>query len=143
MKKYKVSVVGEPEQVKPVLSSMNAVTFFKEKWQDMEMRESMHAIFLSKRNNILRHEVVSVGGVSGTICDPRILFSYALTTPTCTGIILAHNHPSGNLKPSQEDHEITKKIKAGGALLDLRLLDHVILTPSEGYYSFADDGLLK
>lgn len=142
MKKFKVSVVGEPEQVNPVNCSDNAAAFFREKWQDMEFRESMHAIFLNSRNKVLRHEVIAIGGVASTSCDPRIIFSFALTTPQCVGIMLAHNHPSGNLRPSREDESITLKLKAGAHLLDLRILDHLILTPSDGYYSFADEGTI-
>lgn len=142
MKKYQVSVVGEPEPVAPIQSSHIAAEFLKERWQDMEMRESMHALFLNSKNTVLRHEIIGVGGIASTPCDPRILFSYALTTPTCTGIILAHNHPSGNLRPSQQDADVTKKVRTGAEILDLKLLDHLILTPSEGYYSFADEGTI-
>ena len=81
------------------------------------------------------------GGVVGTIIDPRVIFQYALKT-NAAQIILAHNHPSGNLKPSDADISITKKIKEGGIHLDINVLDHIILTVDERYYSFAEEGEL-
>jgi DNA repair protein RadC len=83
---------------------------------------------------------VSTGGMTGTVADPKLIFAAALKGAAC-GIILAHNHPSNNLKPSISDEQLTTKIKEGGKLLDIKLLDHLIIS-SEGYYSFADEGLL-
>jgi len=76
---------------------------------------------LSRSNNILGYAQISAGGTSGTVCDPKIVFQYALKL-NASGIILAHNHPSGNLKPSQSDLELTEKIQKGGKLLDITLL---------------------
>jgi len=83
---------------------------------------------------------ISTGGVTGTIADPKLIFSAALKANAC-GIILSHNHPSGNIKPSPADEQLTAKIKAAGKYLDINVLDHVIVT-SENYYSFAEEGLL-
>ena len=80
---------------------------------------------------------ISSGGLTGTVCDPKIIFQYALQT-NASGIILAHNHPSGNLQPSQADIQITEKVREAGKLLDIALLDHLILT-GEGFYSLTDN----
>jgi DNA repair protein RadC len=83
---------------------------------------------------------ISKGGVSGTVVDPKLVFSGALKALACS-IILSHSHPSGNTKPSQADIAITKRLKQGGELLDIGILDHLIITP-DAYYSFADEGLI-
>ena len=80
------------------------------------------------------------GSVSGTVVDPKLVFSVALKS-MASFIILGHNHPSGNLKPSNADIDLTKKLKEGGKLLDLLILDHIILS-RRGYYSFVDEGLI-
>jgi DNA repair protein RadC len=83
---------------------------------------------------------VSSGGVTGAVADPKLIFTAALRV-NAVSIILSHNHPSGSLKPSRADEELTQKIKGAGNFLDIKVLDHVILT-SESYFSFADEGLL-
>ncbi len=83
---------------------------------------------------------VSTGGVTGTVADPKLVFVAALKANACS-IIISHNHPSGNLKPSQADEHLTQKIKLAGQFLDIKLIDHIIVS-SEGYYSFADEGLI-
>ena len=83
---------------------------------------------------------MSVGGITGTVVDIRLLLSVALKT-AATGIRLAHNHPSGNLKPSEVDKELTNKIKKASEYMDIKLLDHLIITKNE-YFSFAEDGCL-
>jgi DNA repair protein RadC len=83
---------------------------------------------------------VSSGGITGTVADPRLIYTAALKV-NAVSLILSHNHPSGALKPSRQDEELTQKIKSAGAFLDIKVLDHVILS-SEGYYSFADEGLI-
>jgi DNA repair protein RadC len=84
--------------------------------------------------------VVSSGGITGTVADPRIILKKALESGA-VGLILCHNHPSGSLRPSQADQELTNKIREASRFLDIKLLDHVIVS-QEGYFSFADDGLL-
>ena len=84
---------------------------------------------------------VSKGGISGTVTDVRILFQAAIKA-NASGIIVCHNHPSGNLNPSESDTKLTQKIKEAGNLMDIQLLDHLILTTDDSYYSFADNGLL-
>lgn len=85
-------------------------------------------------------ELVSKGGLSGTVADPKIIFHMALQHQA-SAIIMVHNHPSGNLKPSREDLVLTKKIADAGRMLDINVLDHLIITDN-GYFSFGDEGLL-
>jgi DNA repair protein RadC len=95
---------------------------------------------MNRARRILGIYELSTGGVAGTVADPKLVFTAALKANACN-IILSHNHPSGNLKPSKADEELTKKIKEAGIYLDIKVLDHIIVT-SEGYYSFADEGVL-
>jgi DNA repair protein RadC len=82
-----------------------------------------------------------MGGVSGVASDPKLVLQVALKL-NATGVIIAHNHPSGNSTPSQQDIDLTKKLKNGCSLLDISFLDHLIMLPGESYYSFADEGLV-
>ncbi len=100
--------------------------------------EEFWVLFLNKANVVIKKDQISIGGVTGTVADPKLIFKRALEL-VATGIIIAHNHPSGNLSPSPADIQITDKMKAGGKLLDIAVLDHLIIT-NEGYYSFADEG---
>jgi len=95
---------------------------------------------LSRANKVLGIVDISTGGIAGCIADPKIIFGTALKA-SASSLILSHNHPSGNLRPSQADISLTKKVKAGGELLDIAVLVHIIMT-SEGYYSFEDEGLM-
>jgi DNA repair protein RadC len=104
----------------------------------IDWREEMVMLCLNRANKVIAYYRVSVGGTTGTVCDPKIIFSVALNC-LCSSIILCHNHPSGNLQPSNADNEITKKIKEAGKLLEITLLDHIIIT-DENYYSYADEG---
>ena len=97
-------------------------------------------MLLNRGNRVLGILDVSTGGFAGTIADPKVIFSTALKC-CASSLVLAHNHPSGNLKPSQADINLTRKLKDGGALLDISVLDHLIVT-SDSYLSFADEGLL-
>jgi len=106
----------------------------------MELQEQFKVILLNRGNKVLGIFEVSTGGMAGTIADPKLVFSTALKA-CASSIILVHNHPSGNLKPSQADINLTRKIKNGGELLDIAVLDHIILS-ADGYYSFADEGLV-
>lgn len=103
--------------------------------------EEFWVILLNRANKVLKLERISLGGVSGTVVDPKVLFRTALQN-YASGIILAHNHPSGNLSPSAEDRNITQKIKNGAKLLDINLLDHLIVC-NEKYFSFADEGIIN
>jgi len=97
-------------------------------------------MFLNRSNSLLGVARVAVGGTSGTIADPKVIYQLALKV-NASSIIVSHNHPSGNLKPSDMDEKLTRKLKSAGTFLDISFLDHLILT-SEAYYSFADEGSL-
>lgn len=107
----------------------------------IEYREEFYLLLVNRANNILGWIKLSVGGTTGTIVDPKIVFALALQT-NAYAIVLCHNHPSNNLTPSNEDKKITERIKEGGKLLDIHLLDHLIVSPDGNYFSFADDGIL-
>lgn len=125
-----------------ITTSRDAVKIFKEHFDsdEMDYRESFFALYLNQANRVLGIKKISESGISATIVDVRIIMQAALLC-NASGIILAHNHPSGNLKPSKEDLNITQKIKEASQFLNIQLLDHCILT-STAYISFADDGHL-
>lgn len=106
----------------------------------MDWTESFIVIALNNANKVLGFYKVSSGGVTATIADPKVIFQFALLS-NASHIIIAHNHPSGNLQPSNADKQITEKIANAAKLLDMRLLDHIIVT-DESYYSFEKAGLL-
>ncbi len=102
--------------------------------------EVFAVVFLNRANKINHFEIISKGGITGTVADPRIILKKALEEDA-TSIVLCHNHPSGNLKPSRADEELTKKIKEAAAYFDIKIIDHIIVS-EDGFYSFADDGIL-
>ena len=102
--------------------------------------EVFAVLFLNRSNRVKRFEIISEGGSTATIADPRIIVRRALES-NAAGMVLCHNHPSGSLRPSKADEEITNKIKGAARYFDIKIVDHLIVS-SEGYYSFADEGLL-
>ena len=123
----------------PVKSSKDAHQYAAHFWgDDIEIYESFFILLLDRANNPIAWAKISQGGVSGTIVDLRIILKYAIDV-LASGVICAHNHPSGSLKPSDADRNMTTKMKNALMLLDIQLLDHLIVT-SAGYYSFADEG---
>lgn len=102
--------------------------------------EEFYVLFLNRANEVIGKEQISKGGISGTVADGKVIFHKALEMKS-SGIILAHNHPSGQLKPSQQDLKLTKSLVSFGKYIDLDILDHLIIT-DENYYSFADNGML-
>jgi len=126
-----------------IKSSSDIATLLFETWNKntIELHESFKVILLNNSNKVKGIFEMSSGGITGTLVDLRILFAVALKT-LATSIIISHNHPSGNLKPSQSDIRLTNKIKKASELLDIKLLDHLIITPNQEYYSFADEGIL-
>jgi DNA repair protein RadC len=102
--------------------------------------EEFWILLMNRANEILRPVQISTGGVSGTVADPKLIFKQAIEH-LASSMILFHNHPSGNLMPSQADKDLTKKLKDAGKLLDIPVLDHLIFTDT-AYYSFADEGIL-
>lgn len=123
---------------KPIGSSQDAFEILKQHWNKntLELYEEFKIILLNRANNVLGIYSVSSGGVSSTVADAKLIFSVALKT-MASSIILAHNHPSGKLIPSEADKKLTKSLVKAGEVLQINVLDHVILTTS-GYYSFAD-----
>lgn len=103
-------------------------------------QEVFAVIFLNRANKINHFEIVSKGGITGTVADPRVILKRALEEEAVS-LILCHNHPSGSLRPSKADEELTIKIREAAKFLDIKVIDHIIVS-EEGYYSFADEGLL-
>ena len=102
--------------------------------------EQFKIMLLNRSNRVLAIYEVSTGGITGVVADPRVIITAALKA-NAISIALAHNHPSGDIKPSREDEALTEKIRNAGLFLDIKVIDHVIIT-SESYFSFADEGLL-
>jgi DNA repair protein RadC len=138
---YKMDKV-KPSELYKVTSSQNGYDALRQIFDadTFGWTEEAIVLCLNRANKVVGFYKLSSGGVAGTIMDPKVVFTVALNCGA-SSIILSHNHPSGNLQPSQEDKNVTEKIKAGGKLLDITLLDHIIVT-EEGYFSFADEGLL-
>ena len=125
---------------KPVVkNSSDIADYLKASLKDLK-HEVFAVLFLNRANKINHFEIISKGGITGTVADPRIIMKKALEEDAVS-IILCHNHPSGNLKPSRADEELTSKIKGAAKYFDITVLDHIIIS-DEGYYSFADDGIL-
>jgi DNA repair protein RadC len=120
-----------------VKSSADVARFLQSTIKDFTY-EVFAVIFLNQSNKINHFEIISKGGITGTVADPRIILKMALEQ-NATSIILSHNHPSGNLKPSGADIAITNKIKEAAKYLDIAVRDHIIVS-EEGYYSFAEHG---
>jgi len=97
-------------------------------------------LFLNRANKIISFQIISTGGLTGTVADPRVILKKAIEQEA-TSIVLSHNHPSGSLKPSRADEELTQKIRLAATYLDIKVVDHIIVS-DEGYFSFADEGLL-
>jgi DNA repair protein RadC len=124
---------------KRLVSSNDLATFLKASLKDYSY-EVFAVVFLNRANKVKHFEVMSKGGMTHTIVDPRIIFLKALEVQA-TSMVLCHNHPSGSLRPSRADEELTQKLRNAGKLLDIKVVDHLIVG-DEGYYSFADEGLM-
>jgi DNA repair protein RadC len=122
-----------------VLSSGDIANYLRTTLKD-QRREVFAVVFLNRASKVNHFEIVSEGGMTGTVADPRIILKKALEEDA-TSIILCHNHPSGSLKPSRADEDLTFKIKEAARYLDIRVIDHIIVS-EDGYYSFADEGIL-
>ena len=122
-----------------ITCSKDAYEIIKPELMDLSY-EVFWILLLNRANQVIKKCQISTGGISGTVADPKIIFKTALEN-LCSAIILVHNHPSGNLKPSSADISLTKKMKESGNLLEIPVLDHIIFSDN-GYYSFADEGIL-
>jgi DNA repair protein RadC len=121
--------------------SNDAYRILNANWDEdtISLYEEFYILLLDRSNRVMGRFLVSQGGIAGTVVDAKLVFAASLKG-RASGIILAHNHPSGNLLPSNADIDLTNKLKEGAKLLDLFILDHLILSPDGGYYSFADEG---
>jgi DNA repair protein RadC len=124
---------------KKLQSARELAEYLKSALKDLP-HEVFAVVFLNIANKVKHFEILSKGGITNTIADPRVIFLKALEVQA-TSLVLCHNHPSGNLKPSRADEELTEKFKNAGKLLDIKVLDHLIVS-DEGYYSFADEGMM-
>jgi DNA repair protein RadC len=128
------------EKLRVIQSSKDAFNEVRIHFQDMS-HEEFHVLFLSRSNQVLKHEVISKGGLNNTIADGKIIFRKALERKA-SALILIHNHPSGRLIPSDADKRLTKKLSEFSKLIDLQILDHLIVS-ADTYFSFADEGLMQ
>lgn len=129
---------------KPLVDSKSVADLLYQSWnkESIGLHESFKVLLLNNNNKVNGIFELSRGGISGTVVDIRILFAVTLKSLS-VAMILAHNHPSGTLRPSEADKQITKKIKKAAEFFDIRVLDHIILSPlEEDYFSFADNGIL-
>lgn len=125
---------------KPIIrSGKDIAQFLRATLKDFSY-EVFAVVFLNQANKISHFEVISKGGITGTVADPRVILKRALEE-NATSIILCHNHPSGNLRPSNADEHLTSKIKEAAKYFDIKVIDHIIVS-EEGYYSFADEGMI-
>ena len=125
---------------KEVIQSSKDIANYLKAQLEYKKHEVFAVVFLNRANKINHYEIISEGGITGTVADPRIILKKALEHDAVS-IVLCHNHPSGNLKPSRQDQELTHKIKEASGFFDIKVLDHIIVS-EEGYYSFADEAIL-
>jgi len=131
--------LSEVQYVPHIRSSKDVADIFQPLLSDL-LHEEFWILFLNRSNKVINRMKLSQGGISGTVTDVRLVMKEAIEC-LASGIIVCHNHPSGNLNPSESDSKITQKIKEAGILMDIQLLDHLIISDKD-YYSFADNGLL-
>jgi DNA repair protein RadC len=134
---YSKKIVGNVSNSHSAANYCKSIPEFENR---MEYQEVFAAIYIDTGNNILCHQIIGIGSISGAMADIRIIMSTALKT-LATSIIICHNHPSGNLIASTADINLTKKVKEAANFFDIKLIDHIILT-KESYYSFADNCIL-
>lgn len=141
----KLSYFNEVIGIAPnkIVSSRQASEYLRSLYEAGQLGhiERFFILLLNRNNKVLGAHLVSIGGVAGTVVDPKVIFQAALLA-NASGVILCHNHPSGNLTPSPQDFEITKKVKEAGKFLDIAVSDHIILSPEGSYFSFADEGMM-
>jgi DNA repair protein RadC len=128
-----------PLQKLAITSSRDIAAYLQVKLKDLR-REVFGVLYLNRANKINHFEIVSEGGITGTVADPRVILRKALESDA-VNLILCHNHPSGSLRPSRADELLTEKIREAASFLDIKVIDHIIVS-DDGYYSFADEGLL-
>jgi len=122
-----------------ISSSRDLAEYLKVQFQH-KRHEVFAVVFLNRSNKINHFEIISEGGITGTVADPKIILKRALEHDA-SSLVLCHNHPSGSLRPSRQDEELTGRIKQAAMYFDIKILDHIIVS-EEGFFSFADDGIL-
>ena len=125
---------------KPVIKDSRQVAAYLQPILQDQCREVFAVIFLNQANRINHFEIISQGGITGTVADPRLILKKALEL-YAVNIILCHNHPSGNLKPSKSDEDLTYKIREAAKFFDIKVVDHIIVS-RDGFFSFADEGMI-
>ena len=144
---HELEIVYKPKFQRDILekitNSLGAANLLRKSYNEntIECQEEVIVLFLDNANHVIGLQKLSKGGVSSTVVDTRLILSVALKS-LASSIILSHNHPSGNLVPSEVDKKITKQLKDACKLLEITLLDHIIIAPGTGYYSFTDDSAL-
>jgi len=138
---YKESFLTSCETTISSSSKAAAILLQSFDMNTIALQETFKVLLLNNSNKVKGIYTLSIGGITGTLVDIRILYAVILKSLS-TAVILCHNHPSGTLKASEQDKEITQKIKKAGSYLDVKVLDHIILSPDGKYFSFADNGLL-
>lgn len=146
MKRYtiptvKLSYVSDvTSETQVIRNGKDAAEIFRASFEpgEIEMQEYFKVAYLSRSHKVLGVHTASMGGTDQTVVDPKIIFTGALLAKAAA-IIICHNHPSGQLRPSPQDDNLTRSISEGGKILGIRLLDHIILT-ADGYYSYNDEG---
>jgi DNA repair protein RadC len=139
----KLSYIKDMLQHQFEVDKINKITGSKDVYETMkflslESDEHFYILLLKRNNAIIKKQLISKGGVSGTVVDLKVIAQEAIINKACS-VILCHNHPSGNNRPSEQDIQLTKKVKDGLKLLDVNTLDHIIIN-NNNYYSFADEG---
>ncbi|MCM8569704.1 JAB domain-containing protein [Gramella jeungdoensis] len=139
----KVSYADNTREATKITNSEITYRLFISCWNKgtIQLQEEFKILLLNRANKVLGIYPVSRGGVSGTLVDPKLVFSVALKC-NASSIILGHNHPSGNLNPSEADKALTRKLIKAGGYLDVKVLDHLIITP-KSYFSFMDENLMS
>lgn len=139
---YKRKASGKISERPQISTSQDAYEILRHFWNEgkLELIEQFKVLLLNRANRVLYLFEVSTGGIAGTVADPRIVVTAALQTAACS-LVLAHNHPSGSLRPSKADEELTRKMTGACSFFDIKVLDHLIVT-RDSYFSFADKGLI-
>lgn len=136
---YKQNVLPGLETI---TDAQGAADIFRSIFPDLSFVEYFYILLLNRKNAVIGYYQVSKGGMAGTLADPKVIFSVALKA-AATSMIICHNHPSGNMRPSEQDIRLTRKLKEAGTILELPVLDHIILSPEEDtFLSFANEGLI-
>ena len=141
---HELEIVYKPkfqrENLEKITNSLGAANLLRKSYNEntIECQEEVVVLFLDNANHVIGLQKLSKGGVSSTVVDTRLILSVALKS-LASSIILSHNHPSGNLVPSEVDKKITQQLKDACKLLEITFLDHIIIAPGTGYYSFTDD----